>query len=207
MRMLFFVWFILVSTDSIAQDAFPEKPLPPQEILSFPWTDNEHVELSQSYVDGETRYRVGETSEGFKYQIFKNGDAGLTAFGEDWSIHCAPDAMTDEFNCYIKNLTHFTIFIDFQNADTPQLVCVIGHDFPGRNAALRVDSNPALETNSDGCISANSVPKLTQGSSIRTRFVRWPYDNAVDREGTLSGLEQAFNLVRHLRAHFQAMNF
>lgn len=64
--------------------------------------------------------------------------------------------------------------------------CILGHDFPGRRGAIRVDGNPAFTTNNDGCISGAAAQRLEQqlrtGKVLLTRYVEWPYDYSRDKE-------------------------
>lgn len=109
---------------------------------------------------------------------------------------CSTDRVTDRTTCRMNVLPQGT-GIDgglYQtvNADGSILsACIVGHDFPGRTGAIRVDSNPAITTNTEGCISGSAARRLERqlisGSTLVTRRVEWPYDYSRDREMLING--------------------
>lgn len=77
--------------------------------------------------------------------------------------------------------------------------CIIGHNFPGRIGAIRVDSNLVIMTNRKGCISgatANILEKqLKNGRTLITRRVEWPYNYSQDKEMLIEG---SFSVAQEL---------
>jgi hypothetical protein len=192
---------------AVAQSAFPKRPLPPERALNLKWFKNEKFMMGKSILEGDFRYRQGRTDDGFVYTIYSNGNGGIDGYGEVWSVHCQVDAMTDQQNCNIASLTNTAIFLYFGASDYPTAACVIGHDFPGRQGAIRVENHPARATDGQGCVDSSIVTELTSSMQVRTRAVKWPNDFPVDRQGTLAGLNQAIALVRYIRANLGKMNF
>lgn len=69
--------------------------------------------------------------------------------------------------------------------------CVIGHNFPGKAASIRVDGNAAFVTNDRGCIVGDDASRLERqlrdGQKLLTRRVEWPYESPRDKEMIISG--------------------
>lgn len=64
---------------------------------------------------------------------------------------------------------------------------------------LRVDSNRAMTSDSEGCFSGAAARTIGQqlngGSVLRVEAVEWPYDYAVQKETPIAG---AFNLTKRV---------
>lgn len=109
---------------------------------------------------------------------------------------CSRDQVTDRTTCRLNVLPQGTLVPGglFQRVTANGNIlsaCITGHDFPGRTGAIRVDDNPAITTNREGCISGASARRLERqllsGSRLITRRVEWPYDYAKDREMLIKG--------------------
>lgn len=111
---------------------------------------------------------------------------------------CNKDRITDAINCHMNILPQG--IGSSVNGGLYQMVgsngsiltsCVIGHDFPGRRAAIRVDNNTAITTNDEGCISGTAArtleAQLKQGQTLTTRRVEWPYDYSEDQVMLIHG--------------------
>lgn len=142
--------------------------------------------------------------DGLVVKRFQDG-SGSVAMSDDvmaerWSIDCGIDAMTDKRDCNFYNKTG-GIFVYYGNSATPLEVCVFGHDFPGRTGQIRVDSNPPLTTNRDGCVAASRVlAQLRAGSTVTTRRYDWPYDYPVDGTSSLAGFNKTLEVIAEIRA-------
>src|SRR3546814_15555887 len=67
------------------------------------------------------------------------------------------------------------------SATTVQSVCIMGHDFPGRRGAIRVDKNAPFATSEGGCVSSPILLKqMMTGNKAAVRSVKWPNDYEVD---------------------------
>lgn len=154
--------------------------------------------------------RQGLTPSGLKYTIYPDGSGGVEQAGGEllngWSIDCGKDAMNDRRDCKLTS-HNARIFISYDFGSAPRWICVLGHDFPGRTAQLRVDSNPAVTTDDEGCVGAGFLPQMLKGTSITTRIVKWPYDYSNDQSGPLRGLPETIELVKFIRANVSKLSF
>jgi len=111
---------------------------------------------------------------------------------------CGQDKITDRTNCRLNIMPQDFSAVSkgglYQRVNASGSIlasCVIGHDFPGRRASIRVDNNSAFSTNSDGCISGSAASRLDQqlknGKILITRRVEWPYDYSKDKEMLIEG--------------------
>lgn len=177
--------------------------------LAEDWFAGERYLEKPSQSGGEPfRFREGRTPEGLSYRIYSDGSGYLSQqegiaepdMDKRWNVDCKRDSMNDALNCTITNYPS-NIFIIFSGSKSPKRVCVLGHDFPGRLAQLRIDSNPAITTSENGCVKSNAIIKqLLAGNRIRTRGVEWPYDVGKEAEGSLQGLSRAIALVAHIHS-------
>ncbi|PWJ80598.1 hypothetical protein C7441_112140 [Pseudaminobacter salicylatoxidans] len=148
------------------------------------------------------KYGGTETIEdGFKIARYPDGSAHvsprLTGYG--WSIDCRVDAMTDKRDCNISSKTGGP-FVYYGSAASPQSVCIMGHDFPGRHGMIRVDSDAPIQTDNEGCVAAASIlPQMKTGSSMTTRRYEWPYDYTRDETISLDGFAKAIEVVHLIR--------
>jgi len=120
---------------------------------------------------------------------------------DSWSVGCPIDAMTDRKKCTIEGPTHRAarIMVFYGNSQAPQSICIIGHDFPGRTGQIRVDSNPAVTTDRDGCVAPSQVfGQLKVGSKFTTRSYKWPNDWPVDESANLAGFGKAVEVMRRM---------
>lgn len=151
--------------------------------------------------------RDGHTPEGYGYTLFNDGSGNVRAGLERWSLDCTKDAMTDARNCTIVNRDS-RLFVYFSGDGEPKTVCVVGHDFPRRTAAIRVDSNPPVTTNREGCLPAARVmPALLSGERVTTRRVEWPYDHSKDSFGQLLGFSRAIGLAKYTVQEIDGLDF
>jgi hypothetical protein len=62
------------------------------------------------------------------------------------------------------------------NSKAAQKICVVGHDFPGRTAMFRVDSNQAITTNTSGCaLLTKQIDRQLRGGKVaKVQGVEWP---------------------------------
>src|SRR3546814_18269447 len=94
--------------------------------------------------------------------------------GEGWSVKCEIDPITDANKC---SLTARNLFLYMGSATTVQSVCIMGHDFPGRRGAIRVDKNAPFATSEGGCVSSPRSEERRVGKGcVSTCRSRWsPY--------------------------------
>ncbi|MEP4525113.1 MAG: hypothetical protein ABJ005_13980, partial [Alloalcanivorax venustensis] len=84
---------------------------------------------------------------------------------------------------------------------TREVFCVAGHDYPGLTAMIRVDSEKAIETNENGCLSlSNSLDdQLRSGSKVFIRGSHWPYKSPETKNISLDGYRVMTDFLRDRR--------
>jgi hypothetical protein len=146
---------------------------------------------------------ITETGDTYSYSF---GDGDITGNSNTrrgaWMVGCSTDRMTSRVNCRtnlkpapIEGVRFASLGgglqINVNNAGSITRACVFGHDFPGRNAMIRVDENSAITTNSSGCVSGGSATRLQRqlliGTTLTTRRIEWPYDSRRDQVIEISG--------------------
>ena len=152
-----------------------------------------------------SKYGGAQTVEdGFYVTRYPDGSGSVSVtdniLDDRWSIDCGIDAMTDRRDCHFNNELG-GLFVYYGNSPSPQSVCILGHDFPGRTGQIRVDSNAPLTTDAEGCVAASRIiPQLKAGSSVTTRSYRWPYDYSVDATTSLAGFNKAMQVIDGIRS-------
>ncbi len=120
---------------------------------------------------------------------------------------CSADKITDKTTCKMnirpqsRTISWDGGLIQTVSSDGSLLTsCIVGHDFPARRASIRVDSNPAITTNKNGCISGSVARRferqLRSGKILITRRIEWPYDYEKDKtmivEGSFSNAQKLY---------------
>lgn len=153
-----------------------------------------------------SKYGGAQTQEeGFYIDRYPGGTGSVSrtssALDDHWSIDCERDKMSDKRVCKFSNKIGGP-FVFYGSASQPQSVCILGHDFPGRQGQIRVDSNAPVTTDNDGCVPAARVlAQMKTGTQLITRRYEWPYDYPVDETTSLDGFAKTLEVV----AQFQAM--
>lgn len=151
-------------------------------------------------------FRQGKTDTGVAYRYHPDGSGNTKAAAAaadnltlGWSFGCEKDKITDRTSC---SLTSFEakILISFSKDLTPAYFCIIGHDFPGRRGAVRVDQNAPRNTDTEGCLRAAPIlAEMRKGKEITVRYVEWPYDYSRDTTTDLDGFTEALELMKFTR--------
>lgn len=123
-------------------------------------------------------------------------------FNDTWALNIRRDKITDklivtaqryaytttsEFG-EIKLETDISLWLNLSNPKSEYL-CVAGHNFPGKQAVIRVDRNAPILTNEKGCvrITRNLDDQLLRGKEIVIRGYHWPYEGAETQTIKLGG--------------------
>lgn len=206
-RSTFFLIFLGVSAFNWAQEA---------ETLDF------GQYIGRIYSDGSgvvgERFdpQVTASCQSFSCQYERdNADANST-FDDTWSFHVRDDEMTDE---QIITVTRkpYTISEEFGemrlrsniylwinlSEDDQEHLCVSGHDYPDKNAMIRVGSNTAIDTNENGCVllSGSLNSQMSSADTITIRGYHWPYDDAETFQISLGGYSQIMAFLRGKRSN------
>jgi len=146
--------------------------------------------------------RVGTLPSGRTYYIFEDGTTRVLVNGQafPWVSSCKVDAISDATGCQYTNIEAKFLSTRTQSGEM-QNFCIVGHDFPGRRGAVRVDENRAFATDSDGCLSTSQTralqSQLINGQVLTVRYVEWPYDYAKDTTYRLGGsFGDIYNLTK-----------
>jgi hypothetical protein len=176
------------------------------------WTPSEYVEIKNLGFSSTPilRSRSGVTPSGSKYRYYSDGSGSISKGSlsdalNEWSIDCTRDKMSDNRNCRIVGSQ---LFVFYGDNSTPQQVCALRHDFPGRTAAIRIDQSVPIATARNGCIPAARVfSRLLNAQRVTVRAYHFPYDYPADAEESLSGFKDAHELVTHIRAKVDKLSF
>jgi len=118
-----------------------------------------------------------------------------------WQVQCPIDQMTDKRNCAIVgDVGGLSLF--FGDSQEPLMMCVFGHNFPGKTALIRLDMAPPITTDKDGCVQdAESIRALSTAKVFKTRWSRFPFNASVDTATQLIGLNVAIGIVHEFQAN------
>lgn len=169
------------------------------------WQPGETLVSRASATGTPYSYRTGITKTGLHYFIYGDG-TGTISRTEDtfssklWAVNCRIDAMNDRKDCEIFGQSS-PLLIDYRLSDRPSLICVQGHDFPGRTALIRVDGSAPIRTGENGCVTATRdlVERIRNAHMVSTRKVHWPYDQNMDEQRETVGLGDAMDLLSYIR--------
>ncbi len=178
---------------------------PVARIADNPWQAGE-TKSYETAIGVTSVVRKGKTPSGSTYSYYSDGSGSLTNGAASWSFSCKTDKINDQKKCEITN-RHADLFINYGSSPSPRWICSLQHDFPGRTGAIRVDSNPAMTTDTDGCVPGTRIAQLVSGNSITIRSVKWPYDYDRDSTGPLTGLKDVMDLVSYIRSNISKISF
>lgn len=142
---------------------------------------------------------TGSTPSGYDFSLYEDGSGSVQTPGGEWQIDCRVDAMSDARNCSLLGGEYYSVFVDFGETQTVERICAMGHDFPGRQAAIRFGQGKPIETDADGCIAGSYINEMKAAPYVRTRTVKWPYDVNVDHQSSLEGFPDALDLIGKIR--------
>lgn len=147
----------------------------------------------------KTPVRSGQINgTGYSYRIDADGRITFGEVGE-WTIRARTDEMTDKELWHIDHDEAHLMIFPSTSANTATF-CVLGHDFPGRQAMVRIDARPAVTGYTDDCfMSARLFADLQGASSIRTRRYEWPEDIGRDETGDVTHFSDAMKLYRFMK--------
>jgi hypothetical protein len=186
---------VMISHPVLAQVAGPK------------WQPNEVVKNDDGLVS-----RSGTTPKGNPYWYNDKGRGyvliiGAEMTGKGWNTECEIDPITDAKECHLQRGAT-PLLLDMGSGTTVKTICIIRHNFPGRRGAIRVDSNPAVATNANGCVSSPALVKqLLNGQKVTVRWVNWPRDYSVDAISEIGPLQEALDLTGYIRRSLNNFGF
>ncbi|GGA64642.1 hypothetical protein [Pelagibacterium lentulum] len=181
------------------------------ESISDGWQENEVKSAGMIYGGRPIGVRrSGVTPSGLSYTYHPDGsgsvDTGTGNLMGNWAVDCTRDRMTDRRECHIRSL-EAKLLVEFGQSNTPQRVCIIGHNFPGRTGAIRVDSNSLVNTGTSGCVAGSFAQQMVAANRVTVRYVEWPYDYPRDHSALLRGYPEAAELLRFIRGNIDNLAF
>ena len=143
------------------------------------------------------------TEDGFFVRKYPDGSASVSrsadVLADRWSIDCGIDQMSDKRDCSITT-ENGGPFVYFGSSSSPQSICILGHDFPGRTGQIRIDKNSPIATDAEGCVSAARVlTQMKSGNEFLSRWTKWPYDYHRDSRYSLDGFNKALSVVAEIQ--------
>lgn len=143
--------------------------------------------------------------DGFNVTKDPSGRATITKVDDisvgRWQVECRVDQMTDKRNCAIVgDAGGLSLF--FGDREDPVMMCIFGHNYPGKTALIRLDMNPPITTDENGCVlDAGAIKTLLTAKVFKSRWSRFPFDASVDTATQLVGLDVAIGVLREFQAN------
>jgi hypothetical protein len=113
-------------------------------------------------------------------------------YGSDRSVFVDPDNVVESVfvtcqrerisgrNACFMNVGFSNLKIPLTPNGRAAAACVVGHDFPGRAAAIRVEGYQMIRTAENGCVGSNTAARLlkqlSSGHTLHVQRVEWPHD-------------------------------
>ena len=105
-------------------------------------------------------------------------------------VSCNSDLMSDRRTCELS-VGFANLAVRVATNGSILGACAPMHDFPGRQAAFRVDKHPMITSDQNGCISSSAartlVGQMKAGKTLYVKTVRWPDDFAEVQTTAISG--------------------
>lgn len=115
-----------------------------------------------------------------------------------WEVSCRTDPISDAKSCTVAYY-NASVAIFFIDSPEPTSVCLLGHNFPGKIGAIRIDKQKAFDVPEDECVAASQIlPQMLKGKMITTRRYKWPEEAPYDITAELKGLPQAIAKAKTL---------
>lgn len=155
--------------------------------------------MSGAYTSGG--YREGVTPEGHDYRYYED----LSGYVAGWAVRCEKDKMNDETNCFTTDPNK--ILMIYMRRGQPSAACVLKHDFPGRDAMLRIGTKPPQSAGRKGCLDWSRASGVTKASDATVRYWQFPYDHPRDVQSSLEGVNSALGLAGFLYKNRGRLSF
>ena len=111
-----------------------------------------------------------------------------------WNMGCFRDKMTSEKSC---SGSHRDLWISLSQSGA-MIVSVGVDNFPGSTTSIRINSKRFDTQHRDGNFgqARSIIPLLKDGSTLVTRYMKWPHREWIDEEVELAGVETFLALLR-----------
>ncbi|MFS0827576.1 hypothetical protein [Pseudomonas phoenicis] len=119
-------------------------------------------------------------------------------YGENWNLRCRKDEMDDTHYCAMSR-GPLTIGV---YGHSSRFVSVGSEHFPGSSITLRIDEDvPVTALAKPGFSSLQEtglMAAMSKGTSVLTRYVKWPYESNQDKRVSLFGFNPALQIIETL---------
>lgn len=173
--------------------------------LTMPIT---HASDSESFEFGDaviTHYSSDGSGSLQPKDVLKVGDSF------EWHYRVSMDRMSDSVKAHILRSGYYQtekngrrlssdlglFFVMDGSTNSANVLCVMGHNFPGRSAMIRIDQNKSYTTLKNGCLPLSSklLKELRQGLVVSVRGYKWPHDYTDDADVDLDNFGTIFDFV------------
>lgn len=125
-----------------------------------------------------------------------------------WRFDCKPDQMDGGIDCIIRNteapnsilsdyMLDAALHLESRSTRTPHKICVAQHDFPGRNARIKVGNKSPISVGTDGCINSQQIAlSALNGIPITVEGYHWPYDYSFVKTNDVRGAHYVMKLLK-----------
>lgn len=204
----FFLSLLVLTTSAFSQPT--TKPTLLKTDSKF--SDSGTVELVESPVLRGTEVDAVESGvlNGIHYKFYytdgsgtfagRQGDVGgiMEPTNSNWTVECSKDAITDRKMCRMR-MRDLWIYVYPGGRAT---LSVGAEHFPGTTVTVRIDQTTPTTTDAkrdgdfDFQTSARILSRLKNGTTLTTRYMRWPYRTWEDHTWELYGFEEALMYIR-----------
>lgn len=111
-------------------------------------------------------------------------------YDREWNMGgCQKDRFSGVKSCEIRNRN-----LTVMKRKGKILVFVVGSDYPGENAAIKIDNNKTFY-GKEGVFSETNqiISQMSKGNIAYTRAIKWPYLLPRDNEVDLTGFKEAYS--------------
>jgi hypothetical protein len=179
------------------------------------FSPGEQIWIDTSGLVRPAQHRVGMLPNkryGYKFGADRSVFVDPDQAHESVFVACRRDRISGRSSCFMDvGFSNLKFIITAKGQATG--ACVMGHDFPGRAAAIRVEGHEMIRTAESGCVGGGTATTLLrQLSSARTLHVQgveWPYDAGKTRTMQIDGkVSLALNIWKFTNGrHFSSELF
>lgn len=138
----------------------------------------------------------------------------VEGFKDTWSFRIKTDEMTDEKVITADRYAYTNsrefgklklnydiwLWLNFSKKDQ-EMLCIAGHDYPGKRGMIRIDKNRPITTNENRCVrlSKDLDTQLRKEGQITLRGYHWPYGGGETKTISLGGYIALSGFLRSKR--------
>lgn len=208
------VFIVTLTATSHAGMVYPETEYNESYSNNLPIQDGKDVnKIKKPLFEGGKIKGKKETGtfKGLKYRIYSDKSGVIQGlpentldfssyeeFGTNWLLGCKIDEMNDTHFCYLDR-KDLRVGI---GQDGKTFIWIGNNHYPDSNIALRVDKNkPITASEERGFTESQSleiIEQLKKGTSVLTRYNKWPYQSNEDQSFKTFGFPQAWEMLQRV---------